>query len=233
LASFWRTRQKIILFFGAAFGKRLFKVINVNKLALATLIFLGFLCFSPFSGTALAQKEQALALPLPERTGGMPLNEAINLRRSQRSFLPEELELTQLSQLLWSAFGITREAGKMRAIPTAHNRQNLRVFAVLKSGVWLYEAEKNQLTLQLSGNFLEEFGEAPLTLMYAVPTSDGAVGGVHVGLAAQDVGLTCASLGLANVLKTTGANALNGKLPLPTGYQVVAVHSVGRPNGAQ
>jgi hypothetical protein len=205
----------------------------VKKLIL-TAIALSAFCslFLPPPPAALAQGASSVSLPLPNREGGMPLNVALNQRRSHRSFLPGELPMDQISQILWSAFGVNREAGKMRTIPTSHNRQNMLVFAVLKTGIWLYEAERNQLVLQLGGDFTGEFSSAPLTLLYVVPVSDGVVGGIHVGLAAQSVGLTCASLGLANVIKTTGSEALKGKLPLPSGFRSLAVHNVGQPSGS-
>jgi hypothetical protein len=117
----------------------------------------------------------------------------------------------------------------MRTIPTAHNRQDLLVYAVLDNGVWLYDAPNNQLELQLKGDHTDKYGQAPLTLLYAVPEKDGAVGGIHVGAALQGVGLLCASEKLANVVKLTGADALKGQLPLPTGYYVAVVQSIGLP----
>jgi hypothetical protein len=144
--------------------------------------------------------------------------------------LDKELDLNQLSQLLWSAFGVNREASKMRVIPTSHNRQDLQIFVVLKSGIWQYDAEKDLLNQYVSGNFQAEFGGAPVTLIYVVPTKDGIIGGLHVGLAAQNVGLYCASEGLGNVIKTTGVDLLKGKLPLASGYQIVVIHQVGYPS---
>ncbi|MDR2422303.1 MAG: nitroreductase family protein [Deltaproteobacteria bacterium] len=199
----------------------------LTAIALSALCFL----FLPPPSAALAQEANVVNLPPPNREGGMPLNEALNQRRSHRAILPTELPIDQVSQILWSAFGVNREAGKMRTIPTSHNRQNMLVFAVLKTGVWLYEAEKNQLSLQLRGDFTGDFSSAPLTILYVVPVADGNVGGIHVGLAAQSVGLTCASLGLANVVKTTGADYLKGKLPLPSGFHTLAIHNVGQPSG--
>jgi nitroreductase len=208
-----------------------------RALSLFSLGFFVCLAFSSFTVDAALAKDapktvaQAQALPLPDRTGGLPLNEAINKRRSYRNFEDKDIEPEKIGQILWSAFGVNREAGKMRTIPTAHNRQNVLVFAVLKSGVWLYDALKHQLVKRLDGDFTKDFSGAPLTLLYAVPDSDGAVGGIHVGLAAQDVGLTCASLGLANVLKTTGANTLADKLSLKDQYKILAIHNVAYPKG--
>ncbi|MDR0549936.1 MAG: nitroreductase family protein [Deltaproteobacteria bacterium] len=202
---------------------------NFLFVALAFFFFSGL---GPFLTPSLAQEDdKTIRLPLPDRAGGLPLNEAQNKRRSHRAFLSQDLTLEQISQILWAAFGVNREAGKMRTIPTSHNRQNILIFAILKSGVWLYGAEQNLLSLQLAGDFTGEYSSAPLTLIYVTPVNDGAIGGLHVGLAAQNVGLTCASLDLANVIKTTKADALKGKLPLPSGYQIIAVHVIGRPDG--
>ncbi|MDR1577053.1 MAG: nitroreductase family protein [Deltaproteobacteria bacterium] len=181
---------------------------------------------------AWAQKETKISLPLPLKNGGMPLNEAFNKRRSRRNFVDKTLDMDILSQILWSAFGVNREAGKMRTIPTSHNRQNLKVYAILKSGIYLYDGEAHILTLQSKGDFLPNFsGKAPLVLAYAVPIVDGAIGGIHVGSSVQNVGLYCASMGLGNVIKTTGVELLTGKLTLPEGYKILVIHSIGYPSG--
>ncbi|MDR1084032.1 MAG: nitroreductase family protein [Deltaproteobacteria bacterium] len=208
----------------------------MKSLVLTAFLVLGFSFLDGiyFHSTGLAQPaSQTINLPNPVKTGGLPLNEALNLRRSERSVLGTPLPQTQISQILWTAFGVNREAGSMRTIPTAHNRQDLLVYAVLDNGVWLYDAPNNKLELQLKGDHTDKYGQAPLTLLYAVPEKDGAVGGVHVGAALQGVGLLCASEKLANVVKLTGADALKGQLPLPTGYHVVVVQSVGLPADEQ
>ncbi|MDR1394824.1 MAG: nitroreductase family protein [Deltaproteobacteria bacterium] len=197
------------------------------------LLLAGFLLSAaPFSAApAQAQapdSSQTLNRPPPVKTGGLPLNEALAGRHSQRSFQSQALTDSQLSQILWAAFGINRDDSR-RTIPTARNQQNLMVYAVLENGVWLYDGAKHQLTKALDGNFLSEYGGAPLTLLYAVPDSDGIYGGTHAGSAYQNAGLYCASENLANVVKLTGADKLKGKLKLPDGWQVIIVQSVGRP----
>jgi hypothetical protein len=198
-------------------------------LAITFICLLAIFCWLPVSAvSAQAADPQTLTLPFPVKTGGLPLNDALNKRHSDRKFQAAPLSLPQISQILWSAFGVNREASSMRTIPTAHNRQNLAVYAVLPDGVWLYDAAQNQLTLQLAGNFTSLYGESPLTLLYAAPISDGVVGGLHAGSAYQSVGLYCASEGLANVVKTTGIDALLDKLTLIEGYKVLVVQSIGQ-----
>jgi hypothetical protein len=154
----------------------------------------------------------------------MPLNEALASRASNRSFSPQALDDKDLSQILWSAFGVTRDDGK-RTIPTARDRKELAVYAVLTTGVYLYNAENNTLTLALEGDFTKKYANSPLTLLYAAP--DNKFGALHAGSAYQSVGLYCASANLANVVKTTGADELKGQLKLPDDYQVLVVQSIG------
>jgi len=64
---------------------------------------------------------QDVKLPIPDRSGGKPLMEALNQRRSTRTFQEKELSLQQLSNLLWAANGFNRD--DKRTAPTANNRQ--------------------------------------------------------------------------------------------------------------
>ncbi|MCF8363705.1 MAG: nitroreductase family protein [Prolixibacteraceae bacterium] len=65
---------------------------------------------------------QSIKLPTPEQTGGMPLMETLNNRKTVRSFQSKELTQQQLSDLLWAAWGVNRESGK-RTAPSAMNYQ--------------------------------------------------------------------------------------------------------------
>ena len=60
-----------------------------------------------------------LKLPEPKREGGMPLYEALNLRKSSRNFVDSSDKITPelLSQALWSCYGV-RE-GIFRVVPAA------------------------------------------------------------------------------------------------------------------
>ncbi|MDR2339401.1 MAG: nitroreductase family protein [Deltaproteobacteria bacterium] len=189
------------------------------KAALAVAVALGLMATS-------AMAQDSIQLPAPAKTGGKPLFDAMSARKSDRNFKPDELTPAQLSGILWSAFGITRDDGK-RTIPTARGRNELQVYAVLKTGVYLYDAESNTLKLALAGDFTQEYAKSPLTLLYAAPNE--VLGGLHAGSAYQSVGLYCASEGLANVVKVTGADELKGKLKLPSGYEVLVVQSIGLP----
>jgi hypothetical protein len=187
-------------------------------------VFALVLSFTSVSESAVSQ--DSIVLPPPVKTGGLPLNEALAARASSRNFKPDGLTLPQLSQILWAAFGVNRDDGK-RTIPTARDKKELQVYAVLASGVYVYDAEKNVLSRVLEGNFTQEFGKSPLTLLYAGPNNQ--VGAFHAGSAYQNVGLYCASEKLSNVVKGTGADKLKGKFALPEGFEVLVVQSIGLP----
>jgi len=170
---------------------------------------------------------KSITLPQPQITGGKPLMEAFSARRAHRRFENKPVSDQELSNLLWATWGINRPDGH-RTAPTANNTQTIQVYVALESGVWLYDAAKNELILTLAQDTRSKFGGAPVTLLFAVPEAD-KFGSMHAGSLYQNAGLYCASSGLANVVKATGADALKGSLPLPSGYTVPIVQSIGWP----
>lgn len=198
----------------------------MKKFVLLSLVMLGLTGFTLASPAGAAGGEK-WNLPKPATEGGMPLMEALSKRHSNREFSDKPLSEQTLSDLLWAAWGVNRPDGKHTA-PTAMNKQEVMVFAALENGVWLYEPSENTLTKVLPDDTRAAFGGAPLSLLYAAP-ADSDVAGCHVGSLYQNAGLYCASAGLANVVKTTGRDALKGKLALPKGYKVFIVHSIGWP----
>jgi hypothetical protein len=189
-------------------------------------IFAGLLLAFIFSGVALAQEFKNL--PEPDKAGGKPLMQALNLRKSERNISAKPLPLQELSNLLWATWGITRSDGK-RTAPTGRNSQKIEVYAVLEDGVWLYDAKNNRLQQVLNSDERGKYSPAGVTLLYAADDED-SFNEMHVGSLYQNAGLYCASAGLANVVKRGGSDALKGKLPLKKDYQVEIVHSIGYAN---
>ena len=181
--------------------------------------------------SAYSQAGNEIVLPPAEKTGGIPLMEAISKRKSFRAFQAESLTPQQLSNILWVAWGQNREDGG-RVIPTYKGHNDLAVYAVISAGVYLYDPPGHKLEQVLTGDFTLEYGGAPLTLLYAGSVLDGPVGGLHAGSSYQNVGLYCASEGLANVVKATGVNILSDKLTPPNSWQVLVVQSIGLPSGS-
>jgi len=163
---------------------------------------------------------QDVQLPLPARKGGKPLMEALNDRGSAREFSEKELTLQQLSDLLWAAWGINREADGKRTAPSSHNRQEMDVYVTMKSGLYLYDAKANMLKQvhnrdirTLTGT--QDFpAKAPVNLVYVadlarrglkegqqVTDTDQLSSWANTGFMAQNVYLWCASEGMSCVIR--------------------------------
>ncbi|MBO5990494.1 MAG: nitroreductase family protein, partial [Lentisphaeria bacterium] len=85
-----------------------------------------------------------IALLKPDLDSGKPLMQCIAQRRSSRSFSDRELPLQMVSEVLFVADGVTSPDGK-KSVPTARNKQNQRVYAFRKDGVYLYNSKKHSL----------------------------------------------------------------------------------------
>ena len=195
--------------------------------SLSMLLSLAALALVPASPavTQAAEAATRMELPAPNKTGGMPLMQALNARRSTKTnYSGAALSPQQLSDLLWATWGVNREDGR-RTAPTAMNRQDVRVYVALENGVWQYDAG-HALIKVLDGDWRGQMGGGSLTLLYAIPQAN-EWGGAHVGSLYQNAALYCASAGLGNFVHVSGLHALDGKLPLPEGWKVYIIQTVG------
>jgi SagB-type dehydrogenase family enzyme len=110
---------------------------------------------------APAQVEQ-VTLPTPKTTGPLPLETAINRRRSQRDFAPGALTPQEVSQLAWAAQGITDKERGLRASPSAGALYPLELYIVDAQGVWHYEPAHNALRRVATGDHRADLAHAAL-----------------------------------------------------------------------
>lgn len=195
--------------------------------SLSMLFSLAALALVPASPvvTKAAENTVRMELPAPNKTGGMPLMQALNERHSTKTkYSGAALSPQQLSDLLWAIWGKNREDGR-RTAPTAMNKQDVNVYVALENGVWQYDAS-NALIKVLDGDWRGQMGGGSLTLLYAIPQAN-EWGGAHVGSLYQNAGLYCASAGLGNFVHVSGLHALDDKLPLPEGWKVFIIQTVG------
>jgi len=98
-----------------------------------------------FTGLTLAVvAAEVTQLPPPQREGGAAFFTLLNARRSQRRFTEAALTPQQLSTLLWAGFGESGAGGK-RTAPTAANRQEFTLYAILADGAYKYLPKTNEL----------------------------------------------------------------------------------------
>ena len=93
-----------------------------------------------------AEDAAARPLPAPRSSGGMPLIDALKLRRSTRAYSERALEPQVLSDLLWAADGVNRPSGD-RTAPYWRHIMVIDIYAAMADGVWLYEPKAHALCL--------------------------------------------------------------------------------------
>ena len=193
---------------------------------------------------ATGDSAPAIALPAPERNGGVPLMEALAQRHSTREFSPEPLSLPLLSGLLWAAYGVNRKDGG-RTAPSALNGQEIDVFVALPSGAYRYDAAAHELRLVATSDLRRVTGyqdfvdEAPMDVVYVadharmhlVPVGQReSYASVAAGAIAQNVYLFAAGNGLATVLRAwIDRTAIADALGLTHDQQVLLSQTVGYP----
>jgi nitroreductase len=95
-------------------------------------------------------------LPPPADGADVPVFAALQRRRTIREIGPAALPAQQLSNLLWAAFGMNRQAGPFgvpgRTAASASNSQEIDVYVALPSGTYRYDALAHRLTLAADGD---------------------------------------------------------------------------------
>ena len=146
------------------------------------------------------------------------IEECIELRRSVRGYKDKELTLSQISNILWAAQGITEEKYGFRAAPSAGATYPLVVFVAKKDGFFRYMPESHALMRQIDKDLRRDIANAALgqgfiaeagmvvviTAVFertAMRYGDRAVRYVHieVGHCAQNIHLEAVALGLGSV----------------------------------
>jgi len=183
-------------------------------------------------------------LPAPRTAGGMPMMQALSLRRSTREYADRPLPPQVLSDLLWAAFGINRPSGD-RTAPYWRHIMVIDVYAAMADGVWFYDPKEHALRQHLSADIRaltgqQDFvGGAPLNLVYVAhgermtdvaPEDRRLYASVDTGFIGQNVYLFCASEGLASVFRgAVPYKKLEQAMRLPDGQFVTFAQTVGYP----
>jgi SagB-type dehydrogenase family enzyme len=195
------------------------------------------------STTAFAQESRVIKLPPPQTAGGGELLQALKLRKSTRAFSARPLPQELLSTLLWAAFGINRSASGGRTAPSAHNWQEIDVYAALADALYRYDAQAHALNLAVSGDLrpltgVQDFvGTAPLNLVYvadfsrmkdASETDRTFFAATDAAVIAQNVYLFCAAMNLAVVVRgLVDRRKLAPAMGLRREQRIVLAQSVG------
>jgi len=111
-------------------------------------------CTSP--GKSVAEIKDArsvgdkVSLPAASLSGSVSVEEALLYRRSVKLYKDADLTLSQISQLLWAAQGITAEKKGGRTAPSAGASYPLEVYCLWQNSLWHYLPESHSLELRMS-----------------------------------------------------------------------------------
>jgi SagB-type dehydrogenase family enzyme len=200
------------------------------------------------SSLAIPLEIGSIVLPDPQWDRAMPLLQMLQARHSSREFSSRVLPLDVLSTLLWAAFGINRAKTTGRTAPSAHNWQEIEVFAVLPEGAYRYEPATHRLLLVKTDDLRGATGTqdfvatAPLNLVYvadfarmheARADERSFLAGADAGCIAQNVYLYCAIAGLATVVRgMIDRRRLAAALGLAKTERITLAQTVGYPAAA-
>jgi SagB-type dehydrogenase family enzyme len=113
-------------------------------------------------------------LPNAQTEGTVSLEKTIKVRRTIRSFTPQQLTLEQFSQLLWAAYGITEDRGYKRAAASGGACYPMDLYAMvgeegvkgMDTGIYHYEPMGHSVSLKIEGDLREEVARASLGQMW-------------------------------------------------------------------
>ncbi|HAU32268.1 MAG: Nitroreductase family protein [Desulfotomaculum sp. 46_296] len=168
--------------------------------------------------------DKIIKLSEPKYDSKTSIEEALLKRKSVRGYKDEPLTLTEVSQLLWAAQGITEPRRNYRTAPSAGALYPLEVYVVIGNvegvakGVYKYKPLEHELVKVKNEDVRNELtaatlgqtwvGEGAIVIIFSAvykrttqKYDDRGIRYIHmeVGHAAQNVYLQAVSLGLGTV----------------------------------
>jgi SagB-type dehydrogenase family enzyme len=175
--------------------------------------------FALLSISLFAQAKKIIVLNPPDTNRGLPVMKALAHRASASTYDSTTIRLQDMSDLLWAANGVNRPAISKRTAPSAMNSQEVDVYVFLKSGAYIYDANKNTLNIIADGDNRslcyggQEFTSIPP--LFCVLVADISkfkrgndstkiiLGAYDAGIVSQNISVFCASVDLATRPRAT------------------------------
>ncbi len=186
-----------------------------------------------------------ITLPTPRRDGGRSVLAVLWRRKTVREISPRPLTARALAEILWAAAGVNRPksgpfGGVGRTAATASNAQEIRLYAAMPQGLYLYEPAAHRLDLVAAEDLRAlaisrgqgTGADAPVRLIFTADVTKYATAGfmepglkdpeiqksyyfAAAGLMAGNASLMAAALGLAAWFHNCDRRGFASKLGLP------------------
>ncbi len=193
------------------------------------------------------QSGAQIKLPEPKYDGAVSVEKALKERRTVRAYKDAPLSMGDVSQILWSAQGITEPGRGLRTAPSARAQYFLTVYLFagdvtgLKPGMYRYIPAGHMLELvaegDMKGKLYKAAGQsgiqkAPAALVIA-GAKDRAKNEswmyLEAGHAAQNIYLQGVSLGIGTVVMAGFDPDATGKaVNLPANEKVLYIMPIGK-----
>jgi len=194
--------------------------------------------------------KKTIKLPDPQKDLDFPLMKALEERRTKRKWKDEPLSNQELSNLLWAGCGITKKkygnVKSKRTAPSGCNSQEIRVYVIMKKGVFLYNEDKHELIEIIAKDIRKNIGtqkmmkSAPMGLVFVADLSrmkspflrnkeaQRFCAWVDTGYVSQNIYLFCAASGLGTVvLSLVDRDKLHNLMNLKEHEKIVLTQVVG------
>jgi SagB-type dehydrogenase family enzyme len=209
---------------------------------------------SLFFSAVSAPAAEIVKLPPPNLQGKLSVEEALKKRRTMRQFSNKELDLAQVSQLLWATDGISDSRG-LRTAPSAGATFPLELYLVvgergvagLAPGLYHYRPDSHSLELTQKGDLRTPvaraclhqawMAEAPVMMVFAAEYrrcmaryGERGIRYTHmeVGLTGENLFLQAEALGLAcGIVGAFEDRTMKEVLHLPQQHEPLLIMPVG------
>ena len=184
--------------------------------------FLSALAATLLMSTTAFAAQGDITLPTVGSSGKeLSVTQALQQRASSRNFIDKDLKPAQLAKILWAANGLNRPEKGKRVNPVGMGVYSVEVYAVTRTGIYLYDVANHTLKLVASGDYRsvtttgQSFaGKASVNLVYVetpgawqslkdVPSREDQLSfaNVTVGAMTQSVALIAQTEGLGNCVR--------------------------------
>lgn len=193
------------------------------------------------AGVAAMSADDTIVLPKRSVERGSSIMQALQNRRSSRSFSEQELSLQDLADLLWAANGLNRPDKHTNA--SGKNKQSIELYICMKSGAYRYDPKANVLHCittedlrPLVADWQDFARKAPVSLVVASNLKDPlyreeewkSLPAYDAGIVSGNIYLFCSANGMDTICRTTmNRNALKEKLKLTDQHVLHLNHQVG------
>jgi SagB-type dehydrogenase family enzyme len=184
-----------------------------------------------------------IALEKPRASMGVDIMEALQMRKSTKSYRTKEIPIGDLSTILWSANGVNRENGK-RTAPSSYGRHYTDLYIVSNQGVHFYDPVKHSLSLVMKEDLrsqiaMQKYVEEASHIIVMVsdstrihPLSKNRVAAAYgtAGCIAQNIYLTACAMNLGTCLVVSlKADVIKDKFKLKEHQTPIFIMPLGYP----